>query len=181
MTSPELGRVVSFTGHRQLPPGCHTAVEARLHQGARRLAAHGFQTGCSGMALGADTMWARAALAAHLKLWAHIPSPDQANRWTPAQRAEWRRLCALAWKVTPYGDRFETRLLFARNRGMLDACEHLIAVWDGRHRGGTYDTVKLANDRGLTGVHVLPLGVAPWFQVRRVHAGGWLLPMATTV
>lgn len=44
-----------------------------------------------------------------------------------------------------------------RNREIVDMCQELVALWDGREKGGTYGTMLYAQRRGLA-VEVVPCG-----------------------
>jgi hypothetical protein len=137
---------------------------------------HGMKVGISGMALGVDTWWAHAVLAAGLELHAYIPFETQADRWTPVERAEWTRLRGLATVVRVVGpnprDRREAvRLLHARNDAMLAESAAVVAVLlAGKVDGGTASAVRKAEQRGLSGVHLEPTAR----RVRVVESGGWL-------
>jgi hypothetical protein len=103
----------------------------------------------TGMALGADTEFGWAALHAGLQLHAHIPFPEQADRWPAEDQATYRRLLERCTTKTVYGPRYDPRWFFARNQSLIDfAAEHagvLVAVWNpARHSGGTFDAVQRA-------------------------------------
>ena len=111
------------------------------------------------LALGGDLAWGEATVAAGLRLHAHVPYPQQPERWATAQRARWRALVNQADATTVYDDldqadgprsRLATRLLHARNDGMLDRAVVLVAIWTPqRPRGGTWSAVRKAHKRGL--------------------------------
>jgi uncharacterized phage-like protein YoqJ len=115
--------------------------------------------GISGMALGVDQWWAQAVLAAGLKLWAYIPSAHQGDRWTPDQGREWGALIEQATKVHTFGGRQVTpALLHARNDGMLDDSDAVIAVYrPGKTTGGTYSAVMKAERRRMPGIFLDPV------------------------
>ncbi|WP_152748233.1 DUF1273 domain-containing protein [Micromonospora sp. RV43] len=118
---------------------------------------HGTQIGVSGMALGVDTWWAQAVLAAGMELWAYVPFPQQPAKWQPADQEEWRRLRALASRVREFGPRYDVRLLHARNDGMLLDAKAVTAVWlPGKKDGGTYSAVRKAGRLRLPVIHLDP-------------------------
>ena len=43
-----------------------------------------------------------------------------------------------------------------RNKEIVEACDHLVACYDGRKVGGTYQTIKYAERRGKTIFKILP-------------------------
>ncbi|HEY6115300.1 MAG TPA: DUF1273 domain-containing protein [Candidatus Dormibacteraeota bacterium] len=118
---------------------------------------HSTQVGVSGMALGADTWWAEAVNEAGLKLWAHIPFPQQADRWRQDDVHAWNNYLRRAWKLTTYGGYYDVRFLHARNAGMVDVADAAIAVWcPSKTTGGTAGAVRLLATKGIPVVHVNP-------------------------
>ena len=151
---------VAATGHRpqHLDPGQRAWVRAELRRVVLKLRdQHGLQVGISGMAIGTDLWWADELVRADVALWAHVPFPQQWEPWLPVQRDEWHRLHDLAAKVTTYGDRYDVRLLHARNDGMLAAANAVVAVHKaGKTTGGTASAVQKARQRGLPVVNIDP-------------------------
>jgi hypothetical protein len=150
--------VVACTGHRAYPPDVVPWVRAKLRDAAVWLRdQRGCRTAVCGMAVGGDLWWAQAALDAGLALHAHVPFPQQPDRWPPAWQAVWRDVRARAAREVVYGDRYDVRLLYARNDGMLASADAVLAVWDpSRPRGGTWSAVRRAARLGLPVVHVDP-------------------------
>jgi len=155
---------VMVTGHR--PQHLHPSVQPWIRSELDRLAVklrdeHGTIAGISGMAIGADQWWAASVLNADLKLHAHVPFPQQADKWGAEDRAEWNRLCERAWKLKTYGSRYEVRTLHERNDGMIAetraAGGAVIAVWlPSKTSGGTASAVEKATKAGLPIIHVNP-------------------------
>jgi uncharacterized phage-like protein YoqJ len=151
---------VSATGHR--PQHLSTAegqwVRTELAHVVQKLRdAHAMETGISGMAIGADMWWAEELLSAGVRLWAHVPFPQQPDRWPPAERARWRRLLDQAAQVTTYGDAYDVCLLHERNDGMLAYSQAVVAVWKrSKTTGGTASAFRKARRRGLPIVHLDP-------------------------
>lgn len=156
--------IVMVTGHRpqHLSPGVRLWVRTELRRLALKLRnEHGTNTGISGMAIGADLWWADAVVKAGLKLWAHVPFPQQSDKWRDEDRAEWERLCRKAWRLKTYGGRYDVKTLHARNDGMITETERLdgaaVAVWDPRKtEGGTASAVRKLTAAGLPIIHVNP-------------------------
>jgi len=150
----------SCTGHRpqHLTQAQRHWVRAELDRVTAKLAgAHGTTRGNSGMAIGADMWWADALLRRGLDLWAHVPFPQQPDRWSTGDQAEWARVKAAAARVVVYGDNYDVALLHERNDGLLDDCDVLVAVWRPSKRGGgTASAVGKAARRGLPIIHLNP-------------------------
>ncbi|WP_051799308.1 DNA-processing protein DprA [Catenuloplanes japonicus] len=158
----ELRPAVAVTGHRGLGHA-RDWVSAELTLLCRRLRdQHGTTTGLSGMAQGADTLWAEAVLAAGLDLWAVIPYEAQADRWPDADRARWQRLRDSATRTLvaagPPATRGESaEAMFRRNDMLVDHSSALVCVWDGRRSGGTWRTVRYAADLGRPIIRLHPV------------------------
>lgn len=153
----------AFTGYRphKLPcgtdethPAC-TQLKQRLFSETVRLTRVGVQVFISGMARGVDT-WAaetvlriRDALPSRgLQLWAAIPFDRQAALWNESEQCRYNNILTRADKVIYVGHEYTHDCFQARNRYMVDAAKHLIAVYDGKP-GGTRSTVEYARSRGL--------------------------------
>jgi hypothetical protein len=151
---------VMVTGHRpqHLRPDVRPWVRAELDRLAGKLhTQHGTITGISGMALGADLWWADAVVKAGLRLWAHVPFPQQPDPWSGEDRAEWRRLLGRAALTTTYGPDFDVKLLHARNAGMIKVCDAAIGVWlPGKTTGGTASAVRKLTALDVPIIHVNP-------------------------
>lgn len=142
-----------ITGHRPqaLTEGEQAWARVAIATTVQRLrATHGTQVAISGMALGADTWWALAALSAGLDLHAYVPFEAQASTWPAEDQALWRELLRHAKKKVLVGEKhYDVRMLHARNDAMLKATfaeEGLVVALlksDSR-KGGTYSTVKKA-------------------------------------
>ncbi|WP_033338870.1 LOG family protein [Catenuloplanes japonicus] len=154
--------VVALTGHWKLG-AAEEWVRAQLAAGIARLRDQGTHTGRSGMALGADTIWAEEILDAGLQLHAVVPFEAQADQWPAHARLRWERLRAGAHAETVVGpnprDYVRTvAALHYRNQVLLDPpSAGCIAVWDGRERGGTWQAVRYARKIGLPIVWVDPV------------------------
>lgn len=108
----------------------------------------------SGMALGADTMWAIIARELSLPLIAAIPFEGQDSKWfQPAKDLYWdlRRYAdstapsgGMVKIVSPGG--YSSRKMQARNEWMVDRCDRLVAVFDGSS-GDTANCVAYAKGR----------------------------------
>lgn len=137
---------VMVTGHRR--QGLSSAqvdfAQKGLAKTAERLSeAFGMEEAISGLALGADTWWAQIAVSKGIPLAAYIPYPQQADRWSAENRAEWQKFRSAAHREVLLGDAYAIHLLFSRNDAMIRDCDLAVAVWQpSRKSGGTTDAVK---------------------------------------
>lgn len=113
----------------------------------------------SGMALGADTVWAQQIVVARqrhpdrVRFVADVPVMTQADRWPEPSRRLWRQLVDTADEVVVYAQRYHVSCLHRRNEGMIAAADLVLAVWDGSS-GGTGNGVASARKMGK-GVFVM--------------------------
>lgn len=154
---------VACTGHRTFPNIRWTRLE--LDRVAAKLRdEHGTTTAITGMALVADLHFGYVAHGAGLDVVAHIPFPQQPDRWPRHLRAAWSTLRGLAVREVVYDDlddvpearrrAYAIRLLHARNDGMVAAASAVAVVWDGRREGGTWSVI---DNLHRYGVATLPL------------------------
>lgn len=139
------------TGHRILPP---RIVERAVRHWRRVLPAGPGLCGVSNLADGADQLFAAHVLAAGGVLEAVLPCEGYAASLIGDEsRARFEELRRASTRVTtlPYPEPSEQAFL-AAGQALVDRCEHLFAVWDGRPArglGGTADVVTYAHQRGI--------------------------------
>lgn len=100
----------------------------------------------SGMALGADTLWAEAIVKMkekypdRIRFAADIPSLYQASQWKMKSKKRWLELLQQADEVNDWnsGEPYKKGCEEIRNQNMIKRCDTLIAVFDGS-KGGTYN------------------------------------------
>lgn len=153
---------LSLTGHRptklagyNLNQPYYYQLQETLENYIRQALKYAEVVEChSGMALGADTVWAQAIIQCkdmypnRVTFVADIPDYNQASRWPQVSQTHWQRLMEDVDQVNTYiegnEDKSYAYVLNQRNFGMLDACDILIAVYNGDETGGTANAVKYA-------------------------------------
>ncbi|MDE7193352.1 MAG: DUF1273 domain-containing protein [Oscillospiraceae bacterium] len=146
---------VSFTGYRpgklnffgEDDPMC-VDLKRRLSRKIAELADAGADRFFSGMALGVDTWCAEAVLELKKKfpqitLTAVIPCRNQDMKWAFGERERYRGLLAKCDKVICVSEEYVSGCMQKRNRVLVDLCDILVAVYDGKS-GGTEYTVNYA-------------------------------------
>ena len=146
---------VSFTGYRpqKLPfrsendQQCED-LKSRIYAEIERLYAHGAEEYYTGMALGVDIWCAEAvlhlkALHPEVKLIAVLPCRGQEKKWNPADQRRYRWILDRCDCVECLSEEYTRDCMFARNRALVEKCDLLVAVYDGKP-GGTKHTVDLA-------------------------------------
>ncbi len=155
--------VVGVTGHRAF--GADPRVPLRVRAGLVRLLDHyraeaGRVVAVSGLAAGADTLFAEAAVGLDLPLWAVVPFAAYPDDFAGPDRERFETLLGLAARVErlPFAGRSGAAYL-AAGLWVADVSDRLVAVWDGNPAagvGGTGDVVAHARAAGKP-VHVIPV------------------------
>lgn len=150
-----------FTGHRpaKLPWGndesdarCVAFKEA-LRNTVESAILEGAEHFICGMAEGCDLYFCEVVLSLkerypHITLEAALPCPTQAERWSAAARARYRKLLERCDYETMVSERYAPGCMQRRNRYMVDHASLLIAAHDGLP-GGTRNTIEYALQRGV--------------------------------
>jgi hypothetical protein len=139
------------TGHRILPPD----IVDRATDHWRRVLPRGAHLhGVSNLADGADQLFAAQVLAAGGTLEVVLPCEGYARSLIADEgrrRFDQLRKAAVTVHTMPYPEPSDQAYL-AAGQAMVDRCDHLFAVWDGRPArgvGGTAEIVAYARARGL--------------------------------
>jgi uncharacterized phage-like protein YoqJ len=110
--------------------------------------------GISGMALGADMIFAEEVVNRGIPLLAYIPFQAQASLWNASDQKRYNELLSYAYETHISGElrkgapKYEvSALLMKRNRDMVDACDLVLAVWNGATDGGTYACLQYAKEQ----------------------------------
>lgn len=171
---PEGTYSISLTGHRpaaldgyDLSTPFYRKLEAGLHRIAERaLERYGAVQLHSGMALGADTVWSKAALRLRdehpeeVYFVAEVPVLTQPDRWVGTKdKALWQEHVDTADVLRVYGESYSVGFLHARNQGMIEAANLLLAVWNGSTSGGTAGAVRYAEKIGRKTHRIDPDGL----------------------
>jgi hypothetical protein len=154
--------IIGCTGHQGLSRSTQTAVRSAL---SKMLAHHdsGSVVGLTSLAAGADQLFARAVLAAGGRLHVVIPSAKYETTFVSAgKRTEYEDLLRAAESRIELDYPQPTEEAFmAGGRTVVDGCDVLLAVWDGKPAvgfGGTADVVAYARQTGKPIEVVWPVG-----------------------
>jgi conflict system pore-forming effector with SLATT domain len=146
--------VVGFTGHRQLPDPARAdaCIEQALAELRQR--APGEWIGVSSAAMGSDILFARRVLTLGAEWQAVLPLPSAEFQkdFAPEEWPEIEALLARAGIVTALAGEADRREAYLDcGIEVVNACDVLIALWDGepaRGRGGTAEVVTYARELG---------------------------------
>lgn len=85
---------------------------------------------------------------------------EQWKRWPQESKNLWLKLMQYADKTITYENKYPGKsyayVLNARNWGMIDHCETLIAVYDSTKTGGTANAVKYALSKKKKIIYINP-------------------------
>lgn len=146
-------RVCAVTGHREIAEDKRRYVEYALFREAVTALSKGYTHFISGFSDGVDLEFARIIVLAkeillpNLKaelppvtLEAALPYRDRLKTENPMFH-ELLEKCDI---ITYTGEEYHRGCFHVRNSYMVDKCDRLIAVFDGRSESGTAQTIKLA-------------------------------------
>lgn len=134
------------TGHRDIPADKAEYVKARLKEEIEQAIADGFTTFITGMAEGVDLLFAELVIeqkAQHPELFleAAIPYRNRLQSTDPIFRKCFEGCDGVHVQQEEYsGDCYMNR-----NRRMVALSSRVIAVYDGREKGGTLFTMRYAH------------------------------------
>lgn len=164
-TTPASGNApyrVAVTGHWSLGDAATVAFVTHAFTTILRQLLRDHPAGVvalSGLALGADTLFAEAALALGIPLETCIANSAAIEKYAPGpEREQHVRLRARSQSVTelPYTERSAESYL-ALGRWLIDSADLLIAAWNGEapaKPGGTGDVVTMALSAGRPVLHI---------------------------
>ena len=164
-----LENTCAFTGHRpksfpfgydESHPDCKK-IKKRIKKEIKAMMKKGVDIFISGAAMGVD-MWAMEAVLElkkqnpTIRLVAAIPFRGQADRWSSDMQARYYGLLDQCDKVACFSENYSIGCYHERDRKMVDAAAHLIAVYNGSAEGGTAYTVAYAKENGRDVVLIDP-------------------------
>ncbi|MCL2080821.1 MAG: DUF1273 domain-containing protein [Oscillospiraceae bacterium] len=156
-------KTACFSGHRpqRLPWGFdeddmrHALLLSRMDMAIDAAIEDGITHFLCGGALGTDTWAAQSVLAKKLEtggvtLEIIIPFLGQDKHWPARERERYRELLLSADGFIVLEPKYTRSCMMSRNRYMVENSSRLIAVYDGEPAGGTWQTIKMALERGLS-------------------------------
>ena len=142
-------RRVCFTGHRDIKPEDITYVRSCLRLLIRMEIRRGTTHFMCGLARGVDS-FAADIVNDEKKNFPDIVLEGAApiRSWLKSKDAEIRRNVSLCDEVFVISEKYSKDCYQKRNMFMVDRSDRVIAVYDERGEGGTYNTVKYAQKVG---------------------------------
>ena len=141
-------RTCCVTGHREISEGQIEYVRESLKQEIDAAIADGYTNFISGFAEGVDHFFAEAVLEKKksnpdLRLIAAIPTRQRLN--SLQRKAKESILLAACSDVVIIMEKYLPSVYEKRNRYMVEQSDRVIAVYDGREKGGTAGTIRLTH------------------------------------
>ena len=142
------GRTCCVTGHREIPKEQIKYVKEALKQEIDTAVANGYTNFISGFAEGVDQFFAEAVLEKKkgnpdLRLIAAIPTRQRLNSLQKKERES--ILLDACSDIVVIMENYLPSVYEKRNRYMVENSDRVIAVYDGRKKGGTAGTIRLTH------------------------------------
>lgn len=142
------GKTCCVTGHRDIPEEQIDNVKQSLEREVDRAIRDGFTSFLSGFAEGTDLLFAeivaeRIAENPALQLRAAIPYRGRLEALKETEQT--KKLLDLCTEIYVAAETYNSGVYAKRNRCMVERSERVIAVYDGREKGGTAGTIRLAH------------------------------------
>lgn len=136
------------TGHRDIPADEAAYVKEALRREIEKAVDDGFTVFLSGFADGVDQYFAEAVLELQaknpgLKLIAALPYRKRVD--SLRQNGHTNALLDACAEVIIIQEEYRPNVYSKRNRYMVEHADRVIAVYDGREKGGTVKTIRYAH------------------------------------
>jgi len=95
-----------------------------------------------------DQVFAEEVVASGAALAAYVPFEGQQSRWPTASQAHYERLLRRACRVRTVSRIPGVEAFHKRNRAMVEDCDVVVAVWNGKQAGGTHHCLTAALEAG---------------------------------
>ena len=141
-------KVCGVTGHREIPAEYMEQAEQGLLREIEKAIADGYTYFISGFADGADQLFAGIVLEKAkenpvLHLEAAIPYRNRYKRLMEDARI--RELLEGCAKIEIVSENLASNVYMKRNRYVVEHSDRVIAVYDGRDKGGTVSTIRMVH------------------------------------
>ena len=142
------GKTCCITGHRDIPAEQIGHIKKSLEQEIDRAISDGFSCFISGFADGVDLLFTgivaeRITKNPALKLIAAIPYRRRLDTLQKPERT--KALIDFCAEIYVAAEEYHPSVYAKRNRYMVEQSDRVIALYDGREKGGTVGTIRLTH------------------------------------
>ena len=142
------GKTCCVTGHRDMPSEEISSIKKALRQEIKKAVKDGFTVFLSGFADGVDQYFAEIVLEIQkengdLKLIAVLPYRGRVKGLN--RREQTSALLNACTEMVVIQEKYQPNVYLQRNRYLVEHSDRVIAVYDGRGKGGTVKTIRFAH------------------------------------
>lgn len=153
---------VCFSGHRIVPFARQDEILQHLRNEITNSYHQGYRNFYCGMAIGFDLLSAKAILSlkselSEIKIIAVLPYREQNERWRAKDKEEYEAILKDVDDVIIVSDHYHQQCFLRRNDYMVQRSSRLIALYDGKPKGGTFYTYRKAKTMGLEIINIYNL------------------------
>lgn len=138
---------LSFTGNRSTTK--NKELMWRLHQTIEMYIEKGCVDFLCGGSIGADTFFALSVLKhkekyKNIKLILYLPCREQDKLWNQQQKEQYKEILEKADEVVYISEHYTDSCMLLRNLKLIEDSTHLLSIFNGESKGGTYYTINKA-------------------------------------
>ena len=150
---------VCFSGHRIVPFAKQNEIMRLLRNEITKSYNEGYRCFYCGMAIGFDLLAAKATFSLkselpQIKIIAVLPFREQNEKWNEKNKQEYETILKKVDDVIIVSDHYHQRCFLQRNDYMVQRSSRLIALYDGKFKGGTFYTYRKAKSLGLKIINI---------------------------
>ena len=150
---------VCFSGHRIVPFAKQNEIMQLLRNEITKSYHKGYRCFYCGMAIGFDLLAAKATFSlkselSQIKIIAVLPFREQNEKWNEKNKVEYETILKKVDDVVIVSDHYHQRCFLQRNDYMVQRSSRLIALYDGKFKGGTFYTYRKAKSLGLKIINI---------------------------
>lgn len=133
------------TGHRDISDDKIDYVTVELRKAIQEAISDGFSFFISGFAPGADMIFAKLVIELQAdNPQIHLEAALPYGTWFKNRSAEDKAVLEKCMGIGVHSPKYTRDCFLIRNRFMVNTCERVITVYDGREAGGTVNTIRYA-------------------------------------
>lgn len=145
---------VAFTGHRSIDANKRPYLRVAVDNILIELYQSGYRNFINGMAMGFDLLAASAVISlkkrfSDIKLIAVVPYRNQSEKFSEQEQKRYQYVLQNADEVIVLREKYTNGCLLRRNDYMLAHSSGLVAYYNGKQKGGTFYTIRKANESGM--------------------------------